>query len=123
MKIAFLTPEFPHPKMGLSGGIGTSIFNLSTGLTQAGHEVFVLVYGQNEDAFFVENNITYYRIKNAKLKGFSRFLTQKKIEKLINYLVKEKKLDLVEAPDWTGITSRIKPNCPIVIRLNGSDTY
>jgi glycosyltransferase involved in cell wall biosynthesis len=31
---------------------------------------------------------------------------------------------LVEAPDWTGITSFISPKkCPVVIRLNGSDTY
>jgi glycosyltransferase involved in cell wall biosynthesis len=123
MKIAFLTPEFPHPKMGSSGGIGTSIYNLSKGLTQAGHQVFVLVYGQSEDVIFVENDITYYRIKNIKIKGFSRFLTQKKIEKIINLLIKNNNLDLVEAPDWTGITSRIRPNCPVVIRLNGSDTY
>jgi glycosyltransferase involved in cell wall biosynthesis len=123
MKIAFLTPEFPHPKMGSSGGIGTSIYNLSKGLIQAGHQVFVLVYGQSEDAIFVENDITYYRIKNIKIKGFSRFLTQKKIEKIINLLIKNNNLDLVEAPDWTGITSRIRPNCPVVIRLNGSDTY
>jgi glycosyltransferase involved in cell wall biosynthesis len=123
MKIAFLTPEFPHPKMGSSGGIGTSIYNLSKGLTQAGHQVFVLVYGQSEDAIFVENDITYYRIKNIKIKGFSRFLTQKKIEKIINLLIKNNNLDLVEAPDWTGITSRIRPNCPVVIRLNGYDTY
>lgn len=123
MKIAFLTPEFPHPKMGSSGGIGTSIMNLSQGLTKAGNEVMVLVYGQKEDEEFVENNITYYRIKNIKIKGFSRLLTQYKIQKLINNLVKVKKLDLVEAPDWTGITSNIKPNCPVVIRLNGSDTY
>ncbi|MFN7674470.1 glycosyltransferase family 4 protein [Flavobacterium sp.] len=123
MKIAFLTSEFPHPKMGSSGGIGTSICNLSRGLTQAGHQVFVLVYGQSEDAIFVENDITYYRINNIKVKGFSRFLSQKKIEKIINLLIKNNNLDLVEAPDWTGITSRIKPNCPVVIRLNGSDTY
>ena len=123
MKIAFLTSEFPHSKMGSSGGIGTSICNLSRGLTQAGHQVFVLVYGQSEDVIFVENDITYYRIKNIKIKGFSRFLTQKKIEKIINLLIKNNNLDLVEAPDWTGITSRIRPNCPVVIRLNGSDTY
>jgi starch synthase len=109
MKIAFLTSEFPHPKMGSSGGIGTSICNLSRGLTQAGHQVFVLVYGQSEDAIFVENDITYYRINNIKVKGFSRFLSQKKIEKIINLLIKNNNLDLVEAPDWTGITSRIKP--------------
>ena len=123
MKIAFLTPEFPHPKMGSSGGIGTSILNLSKGLTLIGHQVFVLVYGQKEDEIFVENNIYYYKIKNVKLKGFSRLLTQKKIENLIDNLVENHQLDIVEAPDWTGITSNIKPKCPVVIRLNGSDTY
>jgi len=123
MKVAFLTPEFPHPKMGFSGGIGTSILNLSKGLTQAGHEVFVLVYGQKKDEVFTENNISFYRIKNVKLKGLSRLLTQKKIQNLINTLVNDKALDIVEAPDWTGITSNIKPKCPVVIRLHGSDTY
>jgi glycosyltransferase involved in cell wall biosynthesis len=123
MKIGFITSEFPHPKTGSSGGIGTSIFNLSKGLTDLGHEVHILIYGQTEDEVFVESKITFYRIKNIKLKGFSRYLTQKKIEKLINQLVKAKKLDIVEAPDWTGITSNIKPKCPMVIRLNGSDTY
>jgi len=123
MKIAFLTPEFPHPKMGSSGGIGTSILNLSKGLTLLGHQVFVLVYGQKEDEVFEENDISYYKIRNIKLKGFSRLLTQKKIERLINLLVENHQLAIVEAPDWTGITSYIKPKCPIVIRLHGSDTY
>ncbi len=123
MKIAFLTPEFPNPKTGSSGGIGTSIMNLSKGLISQGHELSILVYGQKEDEFFSENAISYYRIKNVKLKGFSWFLTQKKIQNLINKLVKENKIDVIEAPDWTGITSNIKPTCPVVIRLNGSDTY
>lgn len=123
MKIAFLTPEFPHPKMVSSGGIGTSIFNLSKGLVALGHEVSILVYGQKADTIFVENDISFYIIKNIKLKGFSRVLTQIKIEKLINSLIEQSKIDIVEAPDWTGITSNIKPKCPIVIRLNGTDTY
>lgn len=123
MKIAFLTPEFPHLKTGPSGGIGTSIFNLSKGLIQSGHEVSVLVYGQNQDEVFKDNGVTFYKIKNIKWKGFSRFLTQNKIQKLINRLVKENKIDILEAPDWTGITSFINLECPIVIRLNGSDTY
>lgn len=123
MKIAFLTPEFPHPKTGSSGGIGTSILNLSKGLREAGNEISVLVYGQKEDEVFIENGISYYRIKNTKLKGLSRVLTQKKVQRLINKLVKENKVEIVEATDWTGFTSNIKPNCPLVIRLNGSDTY
>ncbi len=123
MKIAFLTSEFPHPKMGSSGGIGTSILNLSKGLTAAGHEVSIVVYGQKEDEFFIENDVFFYRIKNIKLKGFSRFFSQMKLQKLINRLVKENKIEIIEAPDWTGITSNINPKCPVVIRLNGSDTY
>ena len=123
MKIAFLTPEFPHPKMVSAGGIGTSILNLSKGLIGLGHEVSILVYGQKEDAFFVENDISFYIIKNIKLSGFSRVLTQRKIEKLINSLVKQSKIDIVEAPDWTGITSNIKTKCPMIVKLHGSDTY
>lgn len=123
MKIAFLTPEFPHPKTGSSGGIGTSIFNLSKGLVNLEHQVFILVYGQKEDEIFHENGITFYRIKNIKVKGISAFLTQKKIQKLINNLYKNKQIDIVEAPDWTGFSGFIKPKCPLVIRLNGSDTY
>lgn len=123
MKIAFLTPEFPHPKTGTSGGIGTSIFNLSNGLVNLGHQVFILVYGQNEDEVFQENGITFYRIKNVKVKGISTYLTQKKIQKIINYLYKNNQVDIVEAPDWTGFSSFIKLKCPLIIRLHGSDTY
>jgi len=123
MKIAFLTSEFPNPKMGVSGGIGTSILNLSKGLAAQGNEVSVLIYGQKKDEFFTEDSISFYRIKSIRFKGLSRILTQKKIQRLINRLVKAGKIDILEAPDWTGITSGIKPKCPVIIRLNGSDTY
>ena len=78
MKIAFLTPEYPHPKTGSSGGIGTSILNLSKGLVQLGHKVSIVIYGQNTDEVFQDNGITFYKIKNIKVKGLSLFLTQKK---------------------------------------------
>lgn len=124
MKIAFLTPEYPHPKTGSSGGIGTSIKNLAQGLLQEGCQVRVLVYGQKEESVFDDNGITIQQIKNVKFKGLSWFLTRKKVEKIINKLYDDKEICLVEAPDWTGITSFIQPKkCPIVIRLNGSDTY
>ncbi len=124
MKIAFLTPEYPHPKTGSSGGIGTSIKNLAQGLLQEGCQVRVLVYGQKEEGVFDDNGISVQQIKNVKFKGLSWYLTRKKLEKIINQLYRNKEVDLVEAPDWTGITSFIQPKkCPIVIRLNGSDTY
>jgi glycosyltransferase involved in cell wall biosynthesis len=124
MKIAFLTPEYPHEKTGKSGGIGTSIKNLAIALVAKGHVVIVLVYGQNSDEIFEDGGIVFYRIKNRKIKFLSWYFTRKKIEILINLLYSEKKIEIVEASDWTGITSFIQPkNCPVVIRENGSDTY
>nr|WP_294774828.1 glycosyltransferase family 4 protein [uncultured Flavobacterium sp.] len=123
MKIAFLTPEYPHPKTGFSAGIGTSIMNLSKGLLQLGHQVSIVIYGQDQDETFTDNGLIFHKIKNPKLKGFSRVLTQKKIQKHINALVDKGEIDVVEAADWTGITSNIKLKCPLVIRLHGSDTY
>lgn len=124
MKIAFLTPEYPHAKTGSSGGIGTSIKNLAIGLLAKGCTVRVLVYGQKEEGVFDDNGITIQQIRNVKFKGLSWWLTRKKLERLINTLYDRKEIDLVEAPDWTGITSFITPQkCPIVIRLHGSDTY
>jgi glycosyltransferase involved in cell wall biosynthesis len=123
MKIAFLTPEYPHPKTGSSGGIGTSIKNLAKGLLAEGCSVRVLVYGQNEEGVFDDNGICIQQIRNVKLKGLSWYLTRKKLQKIINTLYQQKEIDLVEAADWTGITSFIDTKCPIVIRLHGSDTY
>ena len=124
IKIAFLTPEYPHAKTGNSGGIGTSIKNLAKGLLLEGCSVSVLVYGQKEDAIFDDNGICIQQIKNIKLKGLSWYFTRKKIQGIINKLYLEKKIDIVEAPDWTGITSFIQTHlCPVIIRLNGSDTY
>lgn len=124
MKIAFLTPEYPHLKTGSSGGIGTSIRNLAIGLLAEGCSVRVLVYGQKEEGVFDDNGITIQQIRNVKFKGLSWWLTRKKLERIINALYANNEMDLIEAPDWTGITSFIQPKkCPIVIRLNGSDTY
>ena len=124
MTIAFLTPEYPHFKTGNSGGIGTSIKNLALGLLAKGVLVRVLVYGQKEEGVFNDDGIVIQQIKNVKFKGLSWFFTRKKVEKIINQLYSAKEIDLVEAADWTGITSFIQPRkCPLIIRLHGSDAY
>ncbi|MHB1105139.1 MAG: glycosyltransferase family 4 protein [Lutibacter sp.] len=124
VRLCFLTPEYPHPNTGNLGGIGTSIKNLAVGLLAQGCAVRILVYAQKGDAVFDDNGIVVQQIRNVKLKGLSWWLTRKKLEHIINELYANQEIDLVEAPDWTGITSFIKPKkCPVVIRLNGSDTY
>lgn len=123
MKIAFLTPEYPHTLTTKSGGLGTSILNLGKALTRLGHEVIVIVYGQKEDTEFRDQEVQIHTLKNIKIKGLSWYFTRKKIQNRINRLVQENKIDIVEAPDWTGITSFMKLKCPLIIREHGSDTY
>jgi hypothetical protein len=52
MHIAFLTPEYLHPKSGHSGSIETRIKILGSVLLAQESKVGVLVYGQKEDAVF-----------------------------------------------------------------------
>jgi glycosyltransferase involved in cell wall biosynthesis len=123
MHIGFITSHFPFHDAKSVGGIGTSIKNLSDELVALGHEVSVFVYGQEKDDKFIEGGITLVTIKNIKIKGFSWFLTRKKIQNTILKEHKISKIDIVETPDWEGISSFIKLHCPIVMRLHGSDTY
>ncbi|MFN7044518.1 MAG: glycosyltransferase family 4 protein [Flavobacterium sp.] len=124
MHIAFLTPEYPHVKTGSTGGIGTSIKNLAESLTALGHSVRILVYGQKDDAVFEDDGIVIQQIKNVKIKGLSWYYTRKKLQHIIDDLYTKQLVDIIEAPDWTGITSFVQPKkCPIVIKLHGSDTY
>jgi len=123
MDIGFLTPEYPHPLTGSSGGIGTSIKNLAIAIADSGHLVSIYVYGQASDNEFYENKIRIIQIKNVIIKGISWWLTRKKIERIINEEVNKKRLDIIEVPDWTGISSFMHLKCPVIMRLNGSDTF
>ncbi|WP_299550059.1 glycosyltransferase family 4 protein [Seonamhaeicola sp.] len=123
MKIAFLTPEFPHAKTTPSGGIGASIMSLSKGLIKLKHSVSVIVYGQDKDDVIEENDLVIHKVKNVKFKGLSLYLTQKKVQRLINQMHASGNIDIVEAPDWTGFTAFINLRCPLILKLHGSDTY
>ena len=43
MKIGFITPEYPHPKVKFAAGIATSIRNLALALVKKGVDVTVFV--------------------------------------------------------------------------------
>lgn len=123
MNIAFLTPEYPHLDSGPSGGLGSSIKILAQALTDAGHTVRVYVYGQSADDQVADGNVKLIRIRNVRFKGLSWWLTRKKIQRIINYDCKTYGIDILEVPDWTGISAWIHIRCKIVMRLHGSDTY
>lgn len=123
MKIAFLTPEYPHAKVKHAAGLGTSIGNLVSALVRQGVAVTVIVYGQEKSEIFTENGITFHLIDDKKYRFAKWFLYRKHIQKYCNTIIKEEKIDLLEAPDWTGITAFMNFRIPLVIRFHGSDTY
>ena len=57
MNIAFLSPEYPHKSLKPSAGLGSSIKNLASVLTSAGHTVTVFVVFQNEEKTFYDEGI------------------------------------------------------------------
>ncbi|RYJ50890.1 glycosyltransferase family 1 protein [Flavobacterium petrolei] len=123
MHIAFLTPEYPHVRVLHSAGIGTSIKNLAVALTQKGVKVSVFVYGQNEAVDFEEEGVKLHLIKAQKYKILGWYLHRKYIQNHLNTLIISEHIDLVEAPDWTGITAFMNLKVPLVIRFHGSDAY
>ncbi|WP_405369554.1 glycosyltransferase family 4 protein [Nonlabens sp. Asnod2-A12] len=121
MHIAYLTPEYPHEKISNGGGMGTSIKNLVETLVKLGHEITVFVYGQAVDAVFVDHKITFHLIAQKKYQLGGFYFYRKHIEKYIN--TNKGNIELLEAPDWTGITAFMKLQLPLIIRFHGSDTY
>lgn len=123
MHIAFLTPEYPHDQVIHAAGIGTSIKNLAVALTEKQITVSVFVYGQKEDTIFFDNKIKIHLIKSRRSTFATWYFYRKYIQKYINRYTSEDKIDLIEAPDWTGITAFMNLKAPLVIRLHGSDAY
>jgi glycosyltransferase involved in cell wall biosynthesis len=123
MHIAFLTPEYPHPAVMHSAGIGTSIKNIAEGLCGQGIKVTLFIYSQKEDSVIEADGIQLHLMKHRAYKfgGFYRY--RKHVNAYINTVIKENNISLIEAADWTGITAFMKCKVPIVIRLHGSDTY
>lgn len=123
MHIAFLTPEYPHSKIKHSGGLGTSIKNLVVALVEEGIRVTVFIYGQPQAAVFEENGVVFHLIANKKYRFAKWFFYRKYIQNYVNSVVKKDRIDLVEAPDWTGVTAFMRFDVPLIIRFHGSDTY
>ena len=123
MHIGFLTPEYPHPQSTSSGGLGTSIKNLASSLVAENIRVSVFVYGQKTPRRFKENDIEFHFIEQRKYKFFGWYLYRKYLQAYLNREIAKNKINLIEAPDWTGITAFMKFSCPLIIRMNGSDAY
>lgn len=123
MHIAFLTPEYPHEKITHAAGIGTSIKNLAVALVKKGLAITVIVYGQKNNLVFQDDGVIVHLLEDKKYRFAKWFLYRKCIQNYCNKIIAEQKIDLLEAPDWTGITAFMNFSIPLVIRFHGSDTY
>ena len=123
MHIAFLTPEYSHKKISHAAGIGTSIKNLAVALVKQNCEVTIIVYGQNKSIVFEEEGVIIHLVEDRTYLFAKWFLYRKYIQNYCNQIIKEQKIDVLEAADWTGITAFMNFKIPLVIRFHGSDTY
>jgi len=123
MHIGFITSEFPVKELGLkTAGIGAFLKNFSNALIEEGHEVTIFLYGTDKDGFIETEGIKVYFIKRkTKLLGW--YFNRKYIQNSINKIVQNSGIDILEAPDWTGITALMRFDVPHLIRLHGSDTF
>lgn len=123
MKIGFITSEYPHAKLNAAAGIGTSIKNLVSALVKKDVGVTVFVYHQQEDCVFLDEGVEIHAIAKKSYPFLTWYYYRKQLNWYINRVVKEKGIDILEAPDWTGITAFMSFKVPLVIRLHGSDAY
>ena len=121
MHIGFLTPEYPN--ISSSGGLGTSIKNLAAGLVASGVKVTIFIYSQSENKRYVKDGINFHLIKHIQYRILGWYFYRKKIQFYLNDIIQKEDIDILEAPDWTGITALMNIECPVLIRLNGSDGY
>lgn len=124
MRIAFLTPEYPHNTLTRSGGLGSSLKNLVKAISQSSNcKVLVIVYGQKSDLEFEDDKVRIVSLKIRSYTFLGWFLHRRYINKRVNKLIEKEGIQLLEAPDWTGISAFMKFKVPLVIRLHGSDAY
>tara|TARA_R110002073_G_scaffold128999_1_gene274985 strand:+ start:36480 stop:37625 length:1146 start_codon:yes stop_codon:yes gene_type:complete len=123
MHIGFITPEYPHQNIQRNAGIGTSIKNLASGLVRSGIQVTVFVYSQDKNEELLDSGIHIYKIRKKKYPLLTWYFYRKSVNSTINHIVKEKNIELLEIPDWTGISAFMKFSCKTLIKIHGSDTY
>ncbi len=118
MHIGFLSTEYPPLP---SGGIGTSLRNLARALVAHGHRVTVVGWGRElemEDA-----GVQVRFLGETRVPRLGWLLNRAAARRELVRLVEVEGLDVVEAPDWTGLSAGLRLPCPIAVRCHGSATY
>lgn len=123
MKVGFITSEYPHPKVKHAAGIATSVKNLAVTLAKNSVKVIVFVYHQDKNEVFNTEGVEIHLIRSKSYAFLGWYLARKDIQKYVNNIVKKDGIQILEAPDWSGITAFMKFKVPLIIRFHGSDAY
>ena len=124
LKIGFVTTEYPTE--GFTGGIGSYVRQMAHSLTGLGHTVFVLFHDASSEGLSWDGPIAIHRFRAKGLisrlpwpfgSGASLLLAR-----VLAKLASELDLDVLEAPEWLGLTaflSLVKPaKLRVVVRLH-----
>lgn len=118
MHIGFVTTEYPPLP---SGGIGTSIQNLARELVTRGHRVTVVGWGHS--AAFDDQGVKVHFLKKTFPPKAGWMVARMVLQQELRRLVRQEGLQLVEAPDWCGLSAGLHPGCPVVLRCHGTARY
>lgn len=124
LRIGFLTPEYPTE--AYNGGIGSYVHQMAHALTELGHSAFVLLCDSAGPSVTWDGPVPIHRIRVSEFasrlpeplgRGASLALARR-----LGKLSSELSLDLLEAPEFLGLTAFLgmvkPPKLRIVVRLH-----
>jgi glycosyltransferase involved in cell wall biosynthesis len=124
LRIGFLTTEYPTE--GYTGGIGSYVRQVAHALLELGHSPFVLLCVPSDGELTWDGPVPIYRVG---VSGFASRLPEPLgrgaslvFARNLARLAGELRLDLLEAPEWGGLTAFldiVKPSeLRVVVRLH-----
>ena len=124
LKIGFLTTEYPTE--GFTGGIGSYVRQMAQSLVDLGHSVFVLFHTPAAEGISWDGQVPIHKFHASGLgsqlpwplgRGASIVFARRLAD-----LVKELDLDILEAPEWLGLTAFLSMAKPqklrVIVRLH-----
>lgn len=118
MHIGFLSNEYPPLP---SGGIGTSLRNLARALVAQGHRVTVVGWGRELE--MDDGGVRVRMLGETRVPRLGWLLNRAAARRELLRLVEREGLDVLEAPDWTGLSAGLRLPVPVAVRCHGSATY
>lgn len=123
LHIGFLTPEYPHALVGKSGGLGTSLYTLAKELVACGQQVTVFLYGQKQSWIRQLDGVEVHSIAQKKYTIGGWYFYRKFLNSYLDQVIAQKRIQVLEVPDYTGVSAFMQFKIPVVMRLHGNDTY